>query len=416
MAERVVEIGEKVNPQILVWARETAGLEEEEAASRISLGSSKSSSSLDRLRELESGQRLPTRKQLEEISKLYRRPLLTFYRSTQPPKGDRGKDFRTTSSELTKRENALLDALIRNIKARQGMLATVLEDDEEHVDRPFVGSCSLADGVAFVANRIADDLRFSEIQRKTGAVDEFFNTLRGHVEALGVFVLLIGDLGSHHSSMSEQVFRGFTLADPVAPFIIINDRDAKIARPFTLLHELTHIYLGESAISGPDEQDHPHSTYPAIEKFCDEVAGHILLPADALSSAKTGVNLRDQTAVLQYITTIADRWVVSGPLIAYRLRQMNLISAPLYSQLRRVFSDRWNSYKSREKEPSQGGPSYYVVRTHRLGRTLIDTVRRAMRENRLTHTKAAAILGVKPSSIENLFAPQTRSSSRREVA
>lgn len=411
-----MEIGERVNPDILVWARETAGLEQEEAASRISLGSSNSSSSIERLRELESGQRLPTRKQLEEISKLYRRPLLTFYRSAPPAKGDRGEDYRTTRSVLTKRENGLLDALIRNIKARQGMLATVLEDEEEYATRAFVGSCSLADGVATVADRIAADLHFSEIQRNTGEMDNFFTDLRRRVEALGVFVLLIGDLGSYRSAMSEEVFRGVTLANPIAPFIIINDRDARIARPFTLLHELTHIYLGQSAISGSDEQDRPGSPYPAIEKFCDDVAGRILLPAQTLSDAKTSVNLQDQREVLQYIQTVADRWLVSEPLIAYKLRHMGLISAPLYSQLRRVFSDRWSSYKNRDKEPSKGGPSYYVVRAHRLGRALIETVSRAMRENRVTNTKAATILGVKASSLENLFAPRTRRTSRREVA
>jgi hypothetical protein len=38
--------------------------------------------------------------------------------------------------------------------------------------------------------------------------DDFFKQLRTATEALGVFVLLVGDLGSHHSALSEEVFRG----------------------------------------------------------------------------------------------------------------------------------------------------------------------------------------------------------------
>jgi hypothetical protein len=57
-----------------------------------------------------------------------------------------------------------------------------------------------------------------------------------------VFVLLVGDLGSHHSPLSQEVFRGFALADKRVPFIVINDQDAKTARSFTLIHELTHIF------------------------------------------------------------------------------------------------------------------------------------------------------------------------------
>jgi hypothetical protein len=62
--------------------------------------------------------------------------------------------------------------------------------------------------------------------------DDFFKQLRTATETLGVFVLLVGDLGSYHSALSEEVFRGFALADPVAPFIVINDHDARTARSF----------------------------------------------------------------------------------------------------------------------------------------------------------------------------------------
>ena len=246
--------GERVNPAVLVWARESAGLDLKEAARQIGLTASESASSEGKLLELEGGRRLPSRTQLTSIAKTYRRPLLAFYMASPPPKGDRGNDFRFTAGTVTRRDNALLDALIRDVKARQEMLKSLIEDDEDVTAKSFVGSCSLTDDVGAVAERIASALQLpTDGTGRGGGADDLFRKLRSRTEVLGVFVLLVGDLGSHHSALSEEVFRGFALADDKVPFIVINDHDARTARSFTLIHELTHIYLGQTGVSGSPE-------------------------------------------------------------------------------------------------------------------------------------------------------------------
>jgi hypothetical protein len=45
--------------------------------------------------------------------------------------------------------------------------------------------------------------------------------LRSRVEAAGIFVLLMGNLGSHHSAIDVEAFRGFALADDVAPLLLL---------------------------------------------------------------------------------------------------------------------------------------------------------------------------------------------------
>jgi transcriptional regulator with GAF, ATPase, and Fis domain len=74
----------------------------------------------------------------------------------------------------------------------------------------------------------------------------------------------------------------------------------------------------------------------------------------------------------------------------------------------RASSSTWVklSFKTDAKAANQkkeGGPSYYVLKQSRLGDALIDVVRRALRESHLTHTKAAKLLGVSPSSVEPLI-------------
>ena len=70
-----------VNPEILVWARETAGLSVADAARKLGLSDSKRASSIDKLVALESGVKEPTRAQVVKMAEKYRRPLLTFYLS-----------------------------------------------------------------------------------------------------------------------------------------------------------------------------------------------------------------------------------------------------------------------------------------------------------------------------------------------
>ena len=85
----------KVNPTIMVWARETAGLTQEEAAKKLGFQDSSRSSAVEKLALIESGQKEPSRSRLVKMAGQYRRPLLTFYLSKPPQKSNRGVDLRT---------------------------------------------------------------------------------------------------------------------------------------------------------------------------------------------------------------------------------------------------------------------------------------------------------------------------------
>lgn len=145
---------EQINHRMLSWARETAGMPVEEAAQRLGLKDSAKASALRKLRALEAGERAPSQTILLRASAAYRRPLIAFYLPEPPRRGDRGEDFRTLTGAVSARENAILDALLRDVRARQRMLRAVLEDEDEASPRPFVASVQIEHGAQTIAAAI----------------------------------------------------------------------------------------------------------------------------------------------------------------------------------------------------------------------------------------------------------------------
>ena len=385
-------------------------------AHKLALATDHNATGEAKLLEMERGTLRPSRPQLCKIAKTYRRPLLTFYLTAPPQRSDRGTDFRTTGAAVSQKDDALLDAVLRDIQARQEMLTSILEDEDELERLPFVGSCSLGDDVEQVAATIRKSLHLPEgPEGRPASADDLFKFLRAKTEALGVYVLLVGDLGSHHSAVSEEVFRGFALADPRVPFIVINDQDARTARSFTLLHELAHLYLGASGVSGTPDPVSGNSPTAKVEQFCNDVASYVLLPRSFEPRRPLALVQNNASAALRYIEHTAKSWKVSEPFVAFRLGRLGWITPEMHQQFSHTFAKRWRDQKVSTKAKTQmkeGGPDYYVVKQHRLGDALVGVVRRTVRENRLTHTKAAKILSVKPASVE----PLIRSFEKRSFA
>jgi Zn-dependent peptidase ImmA (M78 family)/DNA-binding XRE family transcriptional regulator len=379
------------NSDIFQWARASAGLELARAAQAIGIVPAS-------LAAIESGEKEPSRTTLSKMSKVYRRSLLTFYLPIPPQKGDRGEDFRSVSVHRTVEANADVDALLRDIRVRQSLVREVLEDDEDVQPLAFVGSARISDGVQAVTKLIENQLGITRAQyRAQKNADSAFNLLRKQVERVGVFVLLIGNLGSHHSAIPVEAYRGFAIADPCAPFIVINDGDAKAAWSFTLLHELTHLWLGATGVSGSGTPE------KVIEQFCNDVAGEFLFPrSDALSINLSGKTINAQIALIELE---ANKLRVSRPLLAYRLFKAGVLTHDSWKEIDASLSERWHAEKRLAKDRSKesDGPNYYVVRRHRLGPAMLDFARRYTNAGALSPSKAAKVLGIKPRSVYPLL-------------
>jgi len=386
-----------INNEILTWARKTSGLTVEHAAKKLQLKDTQAATGAEKLLEYENG-KSPSRSLLVRMSKQYRKPLLAFYMDKPPRKGDRGDDFRTLPEGIAPEEDANVDVLIRDIKARQSVLRETLIEEDEAEPLAFIGSASSQQSVSNIAAAISQTLNFNlEEFRGFNSIEDAFKYLRAIAEEMGVFVILAGNLGSHHSNIDTKIFRGFVLADKIAPFVVINDQDSKSAWSFTLLHEITHLWLGQTGVSGSFAEN-------KIEQFCNDVASEILLPATELDGFKPDILNFDN--LTQEITDFSKVCNISSGLVSYRLFRQGSIDKKLWSDLSIYFKNKWLAFKKRQKERNskqEGGPNYFVVRRNKLGNALISIAERMMYSGALTTTQAGLLLGVKPLKVHKLF-------------
>ncbi|MFK4606110.1 ImmA/IrrE family metallo-endopeptidase [Bradyrhizobium diazoefficiens] len=317
-----------VNPDILVWARETAGLAPDEAVKKLGISATKSMSGAEKLAAYEKGVLSPSRPLLLKMSQQYRRPLVAFYMKTRPADGTRSEDFRNIP-DRDPDSDILLSVLVRNVRARQSALREILVDDETPPLK-FVASKSEKEGAAAVLKSIIEVTGIKREEFRSKASPELaFAYLRTKIEAVGVFVLLIGNLGSHHTAIDAEAFRGFALADKIAPFVVVNDQDAKTAWSFTLLHELAHIFLGASGISGKVSD-------VETEKFCNTVANLFFLSEEELDELKITKSTSLQDAI-SAIAEFAKKRHVSGSMVAYGLLRKGSISVEAWRAITHFF-------------------------------------------------------------------------------
>ena len=385
-----------VNPAMLVWARQTSGLTVDKAAERAGLKKAFGRTGAERLTALEAGKENPTRTQIVDLAKAYRRPLLTFYMSKPPVESDRGEDFRTFSGPRPQDMEGLLDALLRDVRARHLVVQDVVADDEEAAQVSFVGSVSSKSGAVAVLKVLRRLIPITVMElRRERLPEAMFARLRKAVEALGVFVLLVGDLGNHVTTIDTSVFRGYAIADKVAPFIVINDKDTKTAWSFTLLHEMAHLILGASGISGDTLAGSP------VEQICNQVASSFLLGDDELPEAARAIRDLSVDAALPLLISFAEERKVSPDLVAYRLLRSGAITEAAWNEVRIALRDRLEAIRKTRPEQKGGGGDFYRVRRQRLG-GLVDFARRALAQGSLTPSKAGLVLGVKPRMVQTL--------------
>jgi hypothetical protein len=196
------------------------------------------------------GDAQPTLKQLEDFARLTHTAIGYFFLPQPPALALPVPDFRTLRDEvLAEPSSDLLDTLYlcqqrqdwyRDHARMHGLPAA-----------PFVGSATALEAPGVVAQRLRETLGVSaEERRQMPTWTDALRQLIAKAEDAGVMVMVSSVVGSNsHRKLDVGEFRGFALADSLAPLIFMNGADSKAAQMFTLAHELAHLWLGATGVS-----------------------------------------------------------------------------------------------------------------------------------------------------------------------
>jgi Zn-dependent peptidase ImmA (M78 family) len=125
------------------------------------------------------------------------------------------------------------------------------------------------DNAELVAARVRERLGLTVAQQVR--LNDHFRGWRDAIEAADILVFVLG--GAHHQVELEEM-RGFGIAEEPLPVIVVNGKDRTPGKVFTLLHELAHITLGQSAIENEVEAgDALPDPDLKVERFCKSCSG-----------------------------------------------------------------------------------------------------------------------------------------------
>lgn len=258
MAERVA-----VSPTLLSWALDRSGLTEED-------------SRYERFSRWASGDEQPTFRQLETFATATHAPLGYLFLPSPPVEKVPIPDFRTMGNVgVSTPSPDLLDTIYDSQVRHDWYRSYAVEQDYDPL--PFVGSASVNDPVIQVADDIRRTIGFTMDERpQYKRWEDALRRLIDAIESVGVLVMVSGIVGGNtRRKLNPEEFRGFALTDPMASLIFVNGADSKAAQIFTMVHELAHVWLGETALS---EAGMATQSSNAHELWANQVAAEVLVP------------------------------------------------------------------------------------------------------------------------------------------
>jgi transcriptional regulator with XRE-family HTH domain len=258
-----------IKPALLIWARQSLNLTVETAAHKIGVSS-------DKLIEWESGDSAPTIPQLRKAAEVYKRPLAVFFLAEPPTKFDALHDYRRLPGSAKPTQSPDLSLAVRLARSQREILLEVAEDAKIELPVIDVDLRKWGNSAEAFAEEARKLLKVSlDVQFSWRQTYEALNNWVRALENIGVIVFQTGDV-----ELSEM--RGFAIYEKRLPVIVANAKDSPRGRVFTLLHEWAHLLLGQSPLCDLHEDRSSTTDEQRTEVFCNQVAGNILVPSDAL--------------------------------------------------------------------------------------------------------------------------------------
>lgn len=356
---------------VLDWAAKEAGRDRQSLAEEIAKRDD------DRRRILQ-GQL--TIRQAEKVAKLARIPFgFLFLQAPPEPSRPSIPDLRRVTDAAPLSDD-FFEVLADATSKQEWFIDHLREGGADSL--PFVGRFRFASRpkVAVVAEDIRQTLGVTLADRTSSQdADAYFRKLSDRAEDQGILVMKSGIVRAFtRRRLSEVEFRGFAVAHPMAPIVFINGQDAVVASVFTLMHEIAHIWLGESGVS-----DLSPTTDRGIEIFCNAVSAEVLVPNQEFLAQWTNT---------PNVEALARLFRVSRAVIARRAFDNGLINWPEFEVYLRPLPRK-------PREP--GGDPFRTIPVRNSKRLTRAVVGSALSGETLLR-EAASLLNSKPDTVIKL--------------
>lgn len=361
----------EVKPELLKWARERAGYDLAALARRF-----------PKLAEWERGVTQPTLKQLEGFAQATHAPIGFLFLPEPPVERVPIPDFRTVNGErITRPSPDLLDT-VYICQQRQEWYRDFARSVGESA-LPFVGSANLKSDIEGTAASMRDTLDFDLEERHQ--LPTWTEALRRFIEqadAKGVLVMCSGVvLNNNNRRLDPDEFRGFALADELAPLVFVNGADTKAAQMFTLAHELAHIWLGQSAVSDAQASQLPKNE---VERWCNQVAAEFLAPLAIVRG-----EYQKKTGLRGEVDRLARRFKVSSLVILRRIHDAGGLTK---AEFRSAYQEELERVLEIPRSGSGGG-DFYRTQAARVGKRFARALVVSALEGQTLYRDAFRMLG-----------------------
>lgn len=366
-----------ITPEVLRWARNTAGVHEDEVAEKLKL----KSVSAQTIIQWETGEGSPTYAQLEKLAEIYRRPIAVFFFPSPPKELELKERFRSLPETYTEKIPTKIRFLIRDGLFRQISLYELLGENNPAERKIFKDiNVDAHTSAEDLASRVRTYIGVSlEEQMQCANSDNALRLWRNALEECGLWIF--------KDAFKHNDYCGFCLHDDQFPIIYLNNSMSKTRQSFTLFHELAHLLKGKG---GVDMRTAPELTghWQQEEVFCNAFAGAFLVPDYSFHEyAKEKPN--DEK-----IKVLAEKYKVSREVILRKFYDNKLISKKEYEKKLKEWKKDFT-----HKTQSKGG-DYYATQISYLGQKYLMTAFQQYYRQKINAWELADYLGDKVESLE----------------
>ena len=366
------------------WAARRAGVEAEDLSKTFR-------KSPEAIQDWFEGSSAPTFKQAQRLAKRLRIPFGYLFLLRLPEEDLPIRDFRRVHGTVLREPSVDLHDVVSDVLLKHDWY---WDYRAEHDEPPFafVGRFSMGSPVPRVAEDIRSELSFESKVRPQDR-RRFLGTFVRQIEEQGILVMRNGIVRqATNRPLQVEEFRGFSIADPMAPIIFVNNADSNAAQIFTLAHELAHIWIGEGGVYDADltiTRRDPDD----IEAFCNEVAGELLLPWSHLSQLWNNRSV----SKTNWVRIMSRRFSVSTVMVARQLWMHHAIDREEFFAIYEVERENWLP----SKKTTSGG-DYYRMVPIRNSRLLTEVILESVTAAETSIRDASRMLGVKPANLPKL--------------